>query len=182
MTSTGRYVVKPRFGSASKNISLNVSKSEAIDISNRLPDVIFQPFIEGSEFGIDAWVDKHNKVKGIMMRKRDLTIGGESKITTTFQNRKFERTCLTIFRHLKLAGPLVMQAIIDNKGQLNIVECNPRFGGASALSIRGGLDLIYWSLYESLGYDVDEIEYKRSNKEVRQVRVTKDMYKYGNNF
>lgn len=182
LLSNNRYVVKQRFGAGSKNIFLNVSKSEAIDIAGDLSDYVFQPFIEGKEFSIDAWLDKHSGLKGIILRYRNLINNGESQITTTFQNEKIEKRLHKILHHLKLTGPIVMQAIIDKNGRLHIIECNPRFGGASSLSIKTGLDSIYWSLYESLGYNVDELHFRRLDKEIRQVRVPKDIYKYDYNF
>jgi len=182
MSSNNRYVVKQRFGAGSKNIFLNISKSEAIDIARDLPEYIFQPFIEGREFSVDAWLDKHNELKGIILRYRDLTIHGESQITTTFRNHKIEKKLAQNLRQLKLSGPIVMQAIIDKNSDLHVIECNPRFGGASCLSIKAGLDSIYWSICEAFGYNVNELPFDRTDVQIRQIRVPKDTYEYDNCF
>jgi len=182
LDSKRRYVVKKRFGSGSDSVFLNLSKNDSIKIAKKVPNSIFQPFIEGQEFSADAWLNKKSIVKGIVLRRRDLVINGESQVSTTFKNKKIEDEIITILEKLKLIGPIVIQGIIDIESNVHIIECNPRFGGASSLSIKAGLDSLYWSLYESFGLDVDKLKFNFSNKEICQIRIPKDTFKYGSNF
>ena len=78
------YVVKERYGAGSKSIGINLSKQDAIRHSKLMYSPIFQEFIEGIEISVDAYVDSKNNVKGIILRKRELVINGESQITSTF--------------------------------------------------------------------------------------------------
>ena len=75
-----------------------------------------------------------------------------------------------------------MQAIISEDDSLNIIECNPRFGGASTSSIEVGLDLLRWSLLEVAGEKIENIPFSRLEREVMQIRVPSDIYLYDSNF
>jgi len=163
-------------------IGLNLDRVTALEFAQGLEVPICQPFIIGKEISIDAWLDRYYQVKGLVMRTRDRIINGESQVTTTFRNDEIETMATQILHALKLRGPVVMQAIIDAKNNIHIIECNTRFGGASTTSIAAGLDIFYWSLLESHGVDVGEYPFNRVPDEVRQVRIPSDIYIYGNNF
>jgi carbamoyl-phosphate synthase large subunit len=51
-----------------------------------------------------------------------------------------------------LAGHAVVQ-LIDDGEQMHVIECNPRVGGASTLSMMVGLPTISWFLSEASGAD-----------------------------
>jgi carbamoyl-phosphate synthase large subunit len=85
-----------------------------------------------------------------------------------------------VLNALQLRGPVVLQAIVANGG-LQVIECNPRFGGASTSSIAVGLDSFYWSLIEALG-DSTPLTFKRASGEIRQIRFPVDQLIHGSNF
>lgn len=170
------YVVKERFGSGSRGISVNVSKKEALNNAKNLEHPIFQPFINGQEITIDAWIDKKGKTIGLVLRTRDYVYNGESQITTTFKNDKLEQEAKNLINAIGLSGPVNVQAIVTNEG-LQFIECNPRFGGASSSSVAVGLDSFYWSLLEIIG-EVDLINFKRLNKEIKLIRQPTDSFIY----
>jgi carbamoyl-phosphate synthase large subunit len=66
-------------------------------------------------------------------------------------------------------------------GKLQIIECNPRFGGASTTSIAVGLDSLYWSLTETLN-DNEFPVFHRIPGEARQIRMSVDRVIYGSDF
>lgn len=169
------FVVKECFGSGSKNIAVNVSKEEAVCRSKLLNSPIYQPFIDGEEYSIDVYVDKNGKSKGVIVRKRVLVVGGESQITQTVRNLELEELGKKVAESFELYGHVMFQVIVDKKGIPNIVECNPRFGGASTLSVAAGLDSFYWFLLESLGENLDAYPFNRSVRELTLIRYAKDM-------
>ena len=59
-----------------------------------------------------------------------------------------------------------------------IIECNPRFGGASTASILVGLDVFKWSILEAMGKSLKDHPFNRLRKEVTQIRIPKDVYHY----
>ncbi len=172
-----RLVVKERYGAGSRGLGINLSYKEAIEHSKLLVHPIFQPFIEGQEISIDGWISSEGHVAGVVLRRRDRVVSGESQVTTTFRNIKFESEAKAILGSLGLRGPVVMQAFIV-EGGLQIIECNPRFGGASTASIAVGLDSLYWSLLETTGHS--EIQtFNRAPIEVQQIRTSNDRIIYG---
>ncbi|ACS81682.1 ATP-grasp domain-containing protein [Maridesulfovibrio salexigens] len=173
---TGPYVVKERFGAGSKKIGLSLSLDEALAHAKTLKNPIYQPHITGPEISIDGWVNQHGVVIGVVLRRRDRIIAGESQVTTTFRDEKLEREASLILKQYNLRGPVVMQAIISNN-TMHMIECNPRFGGASTTSIAAGLDSLYWSLIEVFGQDKPTV-FKRTADNVKQVRLPVDMVFY----
>ena len=174
--SSERFVVKERFGAGSKSIGIDLSLEAALEHARSLQEPIFQPYIIGKEISVDSWVDKSHKVKGVVLRHRQKVVNGESQVTSSFRDRSLEDLITNIIEGLELNGPIVLQAIIDEMGGLHIIECNARFGGASTLSLSVGLDSIYWSLIESLGEDVSRYPFIRRSEDIRQIRVSTDIY------
>lgn len=172
--SVGYYVVKERYGSGSKGIGLKLTKAEAELHAKNLKNPIFQPFIEGKEYSIDVYVSKNGMAKGVVVRTRDVVENGESQVTTTCRHEELERTCTQIAEMIGLYGHVMFQALVDKRGKTYIIECNPRFGGASTLSISVGLDSFYWFLQESIGSN-NTFSFVRSNIEKKQIRYPCDI-------
>lgn len=170
------YAVKERFGAGSRAIGLKLDAASARKHAKGLTAPIFQPFIEGKEISVDAWLDRNHKVKGLVLRRRDRVVDGESQVTTTFRDAAIEDAARTALEALQLCGPVVMQILIDETGQPHIIECNSRFGGASTAGIAAGLDSLYWSLAETAGKDVAALPFTRIPGEVRQVRLPADTH------
>lgn len=167
-----RYVVKERFGAGSNNIILNVEYNYAIKCSKNISHPIFQPFVEGQEYSVDAYVNKNGKAIAVICRSRDLVVNGESKITTYKKVPVLEEKIKNILETINIYGHSVTQ-VIENNGDYFIVEINPRFGGASTLSIAMGMDSFYWFLCES---NNKKISFQLNEKKLKQVRYMQDMY------
>jgi len=168
------YVVKERFGAGSLEIGLNLSRDEAIHHAKKLKDPIFQPYIAGAEWSIDLYVSRQGKVMGCVARQRNTVVKGESQITTTAHYSSLEMLCSSLAHHLNIHGHAVFQVIEDASAQFHIVECNPRFGGASTASIAVGLDTFTWFLLECDGHSLQDYPFYRSQNEIRQVRYPAD--------
>lgn len=169
------WVVKERFGAGSRSLGLNLDRQAALNHARKLEAPIFQPYIEGFEISIDAWLDRKHKVKGLVLRRRELVLNGESQITTTFREPVIEQQVQVLLEQLELSGPVVLQAIIDAQQCLHVIECNPRFGGASTASLAVGLDSLYWSMQEALEQDINLYPFTRL-PDITQVRASQDFY------
>ena len=174
-TDYERYVVKERFGAGSKSIGVNLNANEASEHAKTLSSPIYQPFIDGQEISVDAWLSENHEVKAAMCRVRALVINGESQITYTQPQSVFLSEIKKALTSLKLSGPVVLQAIVSNN-KLHLIECNTRFGGASTLGIKAGVDSLYWSLMESSGENVDSLPVNLSREKITQVRAATDYY------
>lgn len=169
----GPYVVKERYGAGARAIGIDLPREAARHHAENLDAPIYQAFVPGPEISIDGWLDHRGAVVGVVLRSRDRVVGGESQITTTFRSEALEREAVCALAALDLRGPVVMQAIVINDS-LRIIECNPRFGGASTIAIAAGLDVLYWSLIEAFGLSLPVV-FQRISGEVRQVRLPADL-------
>ena len=174
------FVVKERLGAGSELLSINLDKNDAQAHAAVLSSPIFQPYIEGMEISIDAWIDTSHKVKGLVLRRREIVVLGESKVTTTFRNEIIEKQCIDLLESFEFYGPIVLQAIIDKKNKIHFIECNSRFGGASTASIAVGLDSLYWSFLDSCGVDISTHIFMRSSNDTTQIRVQRDIHTNAN--
>ncbi|MGV8145769.1 MAG: ATP-grasp domain-containing protein [Alkaliphilus sp.] len=170
-----KYAVKEKEGAGAESIGLNLTREQAIKHSAKLKSPIFQPFIIGTEYSVDIYIGVNGKVKGVVARSRDLVINGESQITTTTRNSKIEDICAELAEKLNLYGHIVMQILEDNNGDIHIIECNCRFGGASSISVKAGLYSFYWFLLESNGENLQDYPFARTTKELRQIRYPEDL-------
>lgn len=172
----GSFVVKEQYGAGAGTIGLNVSKKQAEEFAQRMQQPIFQPYIAGEEVSLDLYLDRYHSTKGAIVRRRDLIVGGESQITTSFQERAVEEMCTGLAEKLELSGHVMFQLIkSEESGTYYILECNPRFGGASTLSLEMGLESFYWFFLESQGEDLSHYHFHRSSVEKKQVRFPEDM-------
>ena len=169
-------VVKERFGAGSRSIGLGLNRAAAIAHAQKLENPIFQPYLDGQEISIDAWLDRQHQVKGLILRRRDRVVNGESQVTTTFSDARLEAQATAILQSLQFSGPIVMQALLAADGGLKVIECNPRFGGASTAGIAAGLASLHWSLLEATGADLASWPFHRIPVEIRQVRMSNDYY------
>lgn len=176
----GPYVVKERYGAGSQAIGLDLPADAALVHGKTLEAPIYQVFVTGPEISIDGWVDRSGKVAGVVLRRRDRVVGGESQITTTLRSEGLEREAIRALEKLELRGPVVMQAVVIDD-TLRIIECNPRFGGASTTAIAAGLDSLHWSLIEAFGEGQPPV-FKRVSGEIRQIRLPVDLVLHDSDF
>ena len=169
-----RWVVKERFGSGSKNILLDLSVEAARSSLSRFENPVCQPYVEGPEFSVDLYIAQDTTPKGCVVRTRDVVIHGESQVTTTADRPDIEKTCLEAAAAIGLTGHALFQIIEDIRGNLKILECNCRFGGASSLSVAAGLDSFYWFFREFLGDDLSDVSFLHSRAGLRQIRYAED--------
>ncbi|MBU0912338.1 MAG: ATP-grasp domain-containing protein [Gammaproteobacteria bacterium] len=174
--SANLWVVKERYGAGSQNIGLKLTTQEALHHAKTMQSPLYQPFIQGTEISVDAWLDKQSQLKGHIFRYRTKVQHGESQISQTVSLPQYDAQIKTLLEQLQLTGPVVLQAIIDHQQQLHIIECNSRFGGASTLGIKAGVDSLYWSLAESMAMDLTQMPFTPSSQTITQVRYAGDLY------
>ena len=69
----------------------------------------------------------------------------------------------------------MLQAIIDKHLNINVIECNPRFGEHQQ-SLLNLTDSFYWLYLESRGEDIEKHEFIKMNRAIKQIRSHKDIY------
>lgn len=173
--SGSSYVVKERFGSGSRLVGLDLDDSNARKHALQLAHPVYQPYIEGTEVSVDVYISRSGACKGAVVRTRDVVVDGESKISTTVHHEPLELACVRFAEQLGLYGHALFQAILDHEGNFQFVECNCRVGGASHLSIRAGLDSLYWFFLESSNVDLACVPFVRHEGQLKLVRYANDL-------
>lgn len=167
------YVVKEQNGSGSNKIGLKLNKKEALKHAYMLKNPIFQPYIDGKEYSIDAYVNSAGKIHGAVCRERTKIVQGESQITTIIHDNVLLKQGCEYIEKLQLYGHIMIQ-IFEASKNIFLIECNARFGGASTLSVIAGLDSFYWFLLEAQGKNLKDYPFQPSQKKLRQIRFPQD--------
>jgi carbamoyl-phosphate synthase large subunit len=166
-------VVKERLGAGSRGLVLGVSRVQAAVAASEMESPIFQPLINGTEISVDVYSSPTVGYMGAVARSRDLVVHGESQVTTVLPDSAAVAIARGVVEAIGLAGHAVVQ-LIDDGEQMHVIECNPRVGGASTLSMMVGLPTISWFLSEASGADPASIPFAAPNRPHRLVRVPRD--------
>lgn len=143
---------KPDAGSASVGAMLVRNKAERDAIIGKEINYIFQKYVDGVEYTVDAYVTRDGQILGISPRIRVLTLGGESIVTQTLHDEQIVTFAAGVIGKLGLIGPLTLQFIRRKADQaLFLMEINPRFGGGVIASIEAGFDFPLMMIKELLG-------------------------------
>ncbi len=168
-----RLVVKERHGAGSRGLGLDLAPGPAATLAEALAEPVFQPYVPGREVSIDAYRARDGRLLGVIVRSRDLVVGGESKVTTTVDGAPYAELTSAALTALGLTGHAVLQAIDGPDGPV-LVECNPRLGGASTLSLAAGLRSVAWAWLEAHGRDPEELPFAPEEPGLRLVRTAQD--------
>ena len=172
------YVVKERYGAGSKSIGIGLTYEEALKHSSVLEEPMFQPLVVGREISADVWIIP-SYYESVVLRYRTLVVDGESQITQIFREAAIEELLLNFARKLKIIGVAVIQAILDDFGDLHIIECNPRIGGASTASNAAGSRAFTKMIqYYLLGENNGPMGKTQRIQELVQIRTAIDEYSY----
>lgn len=178
LLSRDLLVVKERFGAGSRDIGVGLEFEKASLHALKLENPIFQPLIVGQEISADIWIIP-GVYESVVLRYRTIVVGGESQVTQIFRDESIEKYLLGLAKKLHLVGPAVIQAIIDESGQINIIECNPRVGGASTASNAAGTNAFRKMIqHYLLGQYIGPIGKFERVEEIIQVRSAFDEYTY----
>lgn len=133
--------IKPKDGSSSINAYKVNDASELETYANEVPDYIIAPFIEGTEYTIDAFCDYEGNPLLITPRIRLAVRSGEVLKTQIAQDDQIVEETKKIIETFKPCGPITIQLIRQKTtGEDYFIEINPRFGGGAPLSMKAGAD------------------------------------------
>ncbi len=120
---------KLRDGSASigiKKIS-NYADFEGIKEEKKY---IYQPFIDGSEYGIDAYFDMiTGKLVSVFMKKKIAMRAGETDKAISVKSEQVLDEVKKLTNIKGLYGPIDVDVFVSKSKEVFINEINPRFGG-----------------------------------------------------
>jgi len=102
--------------------------------------LVIQDFIDAEEYTVDTLMDLEGNPLQAVARRRLLVRNGEAQKSRVEELPALTELALALGARLRLTGHNVIQCFRDRSGALSLIEVNPRFGGASNLSIVAGLD------------------------------------------
>jgi carbamoyl-phosphate synthase large subunit len=144
--------VKPWDGYASRGNAVVHNREELLFYAKRIPNVICQEFIRGTEYTCDVYTDFNMKIRCVVPRKRIEVRTGEVSKGQIVRNPHIMTETARAAEALG-AGPgvITMQLFLTEEDKVKFIEINPRFGGGVPLSIKAGANFPKWILLELLG-------------------------------
>ena len=133
--------VKPVKGSASLNINKIETKEELEVIWNKTDNLIIQEFMDGQEYGIDAYIDMiSNEPVAIFIKKKIRMRAGETDKSVSIKDEKLFDLITNFIRKAGFRGIIDIDVFkIDD--EYYISEVNPRFGGGYPHAYEAGVNV-----------------------------------------
>lgn len=132
-------IVKPRCGSASRNL-FKVHNINQLDVFfHYAPDMLIQELITGQEYGLDICNDFQGQVLSVVPKRKIAMRSGETDQAETCDTPSLIDLGLRLGQELGHVGPLDVDLFVQGDNAF-ILELNPRFGGGYPLSHLAGAD------------------------------------------
>ena len=133
---------RPRWGAGSKGCLKVENESVAKKILGDC-NYLLHPFVVAEEYSVDLLTDFNSNPVQAVSRRRIRVENGESKITQIKMKSSLIEAARALAKPLNLIGHSVVQMFDIEGEQPKIIEVNPRFGGASTLSVQAGLQSVH---------------------------------------
>ena len=145
-------LAKPRFGSSSRDHIVFRDQDELTfwTARNRAQDYVIQPFLQGTEYSVDAYVARDGRLLGAVARVRVVVSGGEVMVSRTERDDAVLDVAHRAAAIPGWYGPLNIQVMKTVAGTF-LLEVNPRFSSGVTCAIEAGLDGPRFILRERLG-------------------------------
>jgi len=147
-------LIKPRYGSAGKNVFKIYNKDELEFYIPRIEKPIIQEFINGSEVTTDVICDFKGSIIGIVNRERIEVRWGEVAKGKTIFDKNIIKDCEKIVENLDIVGPITIQCILKNNDAY-FIEINARYGGGAPLGFEAGVKSPHWYLSIASGIELN---------------------------
>jgi carbamoyl-phosphate synthase large subunit len=127
-------------GSGSVGVSIHPSKESLVDFCEKTEMV--QTFIEGDEYGMDILNDFNGKfIHSCCKKKIAMRFGETDKAEVVYNDKlvSLARKISSIFSHI---GNMDLDFIINDKGEIIIIDINVRFGGGYLFTHYAGFNYL----------------------------------------
>ena len=133
---------KPNIGSGSRNMSL-ITANNGCTLWEYLP---------GKEYSVDVFCDNNNNIICTSVRERVGVKAGISVKGKIINHDYLKEESNRLCKFLKIKGPCCIQWKEDEHGKPKLIECNPRLGGGTYMTVLAGANPadIYIKLYKNL--------------------------------
>jgi len=167
-------VVKPKIGSASRNVYILESDRDFKELINNLEmkNYLVQYKLSGPEYSIDCYKFSNYNIFYYCARERTKTLGGEVIESKIVSLEEINVIAEKILSDPGISGPLNIQVMWDVKlKKFFVMEVNARFGGGVTISSLAGVPWMNFLLEDYLKIEISKFEI---NKDLHVVRSFRD--------
>lgn len=148
-------IVKPRTGSASRDITAIMS-AEELKTMRPSADFIVQEYLPGEEYSVDVLADARGRVVAGVPRVRARVDSGVSVAGRTLHDRELEQFGARVATTAGLTFIANVQVRRDDDGRPALLEVNPRAPGSLSLTVASGVDMPRLALDAMRGRELPE--------------------------
>ena len=152
-------IAKDSCGEGGKNYFKIEDQLELDFYSKKLPNHIFQQFVQGREFSIDWFSDKKGLPIVIVPRERLVVRAGEVMVSRIEQISDIIESAKRLGNRLQLRGPANFQGFLQESGEFLFTDINLRFGSGVLHTIRAGANIPEMILQELAGKPIETKSY-----------------------
>jgi carbamoyl-phosphate synthase large subunit len=117
-------------------------------------DYVFQELIDGDEYTVDLFMDRHGNAICIVPRKRLEVRAGEVSKALTVKDAAIMDAVKSLVPYLKGAYGCITVQLFKSDQRIVFIEINPRFGGGYPLTWQSGADFAAMLIEDTLGHDL----------------------------
>lgn len=147
--------LKPDIGQGSKGTHLARDRDELDFLLLRDPSLLILERLEGPEYTVDCFTDRHGRLRFAGGRERIRVKDGISVDTMPARDSGFHEMAEKINAALPLRGPWFFQVKGRKDRELVLMEVAPRIAGGSGLHRALGVNLPLLAVFDALGEDVE---------------------------
>lgn len=155
LSRTDRVIIKDRFGSGSSGL-LRVNSTdllrwvrgepltgENVELMITNPDaLVVQPEVSGQEYGLDIVTPlTGGPVAGILARRKIAMRNGETNVAETVDPSEFKHLANELADTLHSQGLIDVDVMRTTRGEHQVIDVNPRFGGGYPFNHIAGADV-----------------------------------------
>ena len=148
-------IAKDPYGEGGKNCFKIEDQTEFDFYSKKLPNHIFQRFVQGREFSIDWFSNKKGLPVVVVPRERLVARAGEVMVSRIELIPDIIESAKRLGTRLQLRGPANFQGFLEESGEFLFTDVNLRFGSGVLHTIHAGANIPEMMLQELVGESVE---------------------------
>jgi len=148
-------IAKDSCGEGGKNCFKIEDQTEFDFYSKKLPNHIFQRFVQGREFSIDWFSNKKGLPVVVVPRERLAARAGEVMVSRIELIPDIIESAKRLGTQLQLRGPANFQGFLEESGEFLFTDVNLRFGSGVLHTIHAGANIPEMMLQELVGESVE---------------------------
>ena len=148
-------IAKDPCGEGGKNCFKIEDQTEFDFYSKKLPNHIFQRFVQGREFSIDWFSNKKGLPVVVVPRERLVARAGEVMVSRIELIPDIIEFAKRLGTQLQLRGPANLQGFLEESGEFLFTDVNLRFGSGVLHTIHAGANIPEMMLQELVGESVE---------------------------